>query len=136
MAVEEAIDVAKHLIPPDDDDPKARKVWDWTVVGVLVGAVLSGGFHIAWACGWLAIFGLPGFARANEVATIQQQLTIIEKGQTKTEILTTRTAQCRVLKKGDNVDYLQSLTGQLNDALDNYYRLVGKPYRLPGCDEL
>lgn len=32
-------------------------------------------FHVVWACGWLAIAGLPGFAQAGEVQSVKKELT-------------------------------------------------------------
>lgn len=138
MDVGVILDAAAYLVPPDiDADPKRIRRWRGAMALALIVSIGGNLFHIAWACGFLTWAGFSGFAEAKEVASIQNQLRGIERGQTRTEIWSTRIAQCQVLKKGESAAYLQVLTQQLNDALDRYARLNdGHSFRLPPCSEL
>ncbi len=91
--------------------------------------------HVAWACGFLAFAGLEGFAKAETVAAMTQQLSDIRIGQLKSEILQTRAIQCKMIKSGDAAA-LQIVTRDLQNVLEAYQSITRQPYPLPPCDSL
>jgi hypothetical protein len=93
------------------------------------------GIHIAWACGLLAGIGLNGFALADDVVAMRDQLNAIQLGQIRTEILQTRTSQCEAVKT-QNQQALTIIARNLQDALDRYQNLTRRPYVLPDCGTL
>jgi len=63
---------------------------------VFVGILFRGVFllHIAWACGWLATIGLTGFARAESIEQVKQELSIqISKLNEKVETVRSQVAR-------------------------------------------
>jgi len=123
-----------ELIPPHDAE--GDKVWRWRVViaATLGVSVMANVLHIAWACGFLASFGLSGFAKAADVASINVQLSQIQIGQLKQEILATREIQCKAMKAQDPT--LGVITRDLQNSLDQFYQIAHYNYQLPDCSML
>ena len=110
--------------------------------------------HIAWACGFLTVFGLPGFVRAevqaDDLAAIRQQQVqlanqfkwvqrdqkAIQENQLDTKVQQAREKQCHAIATS-NGDAKAFATDKLQESLSQYYALMGRPYyRLPDCSEL
>lgn len=108
--------------------------------------------HIAWACGFLAFAGLPGFVRAEDltlqdIRTKQTQLArqfqgvqndqrSIQENQLDGQIQQAREKQCHAIQTS-NGDAKAFATDKLQDRLAQYFRLMGHNYyRLPDCSEL
>lgn len=127
--------VAMALVPPHDAEGEKIFRWRLVVAGLLLGVIMATGLHIIWACGYLASFGLNGFARADDMIAVRDKLDAIQIGQIRTEILTTRTTQCQAIKS-QNQQALTIITRDLQDALDRYQTLTRRRYDLPDCAAL
>lgn len=130
------------LVPPGGAEADKIRKWRIAVALCLGGSILGTGLHVAWACGFLAFVGLPGFARADDlgsirgkIAEVQTGMLQIQIGQLRTEILQTRTTQCEAVKSA-NSQALTVITREMQDALDRYQILTGRQYRLPDCNLL
>lgn len=92
--------------------------------------------HIAWACGYLAFAGMPGFAQAGELKTAQMQLSEIRIAQLERSIHDAKVANCIAQAEG-NVEALRYSSDDLVKSLGAYFLAAGHPYpRVPECSEL
>lgn len=136
IAMNDAVEeVAKNLIPPVGDQKRFR--YDLTVSMVLVGVVVMSTLHIAWACGYFALFGIPGFASADEVNHQQQSLNSIQIELVNNDIRNFQRQVCLAQKAG-NSSALVAWSNQLQGAKQSYYNL-SNPHQWPlsqSCDEL
>lgn len=154
IAKDAAKEAVKILTPPKDQEQKSWRRWGWTVVGATIVLNTPSMIHIAWACGWLAFLGFPGFATADSVhdavsiveqkldktdmkVTVQQaSTTSIQIDLLDSKILGTRQAQCEAIKS-NNQSAKQFTTDKLrNELLPKYRDLTGTEYQLPDCSEL
>ena len=114
-------------------------------------------FHIAWACGLLVQFGLPGFVKANEVdekvkTAVEPFRTELGKVITKQEEMSDRMENQDVVLKLIRVDLLESklrefhilkckvsfadtrqLDAEIQAAQRQHKELTGDRYELPPC---
>lgn len=86
--------------------------------------VLVVSIHIAWACGWLSMLGLVGFARANEVSQIQQTVNASARVTLSQEIR----AQVRVRCSTSDQAIADSLTRYIDGLQTEYERIAGQRY--------
>lgn len=52
----------------------------------MAGVVIVGSLHIAWACGFLSVIGLSGFASAEDLTRTAVQLTSIQQSLKQNDI--------------------------------------------------
>lgn len=123
------------LVPPHDAEGEKIFRWRLAVAMILGGSIVTTGIHIAWACGLLAGIGLNGFALADDVLAMREDVKAIQIGQARTEILQTRTYQCQAIKS-QNQQALTIITRVLQDALERYQGLTKGRYELPDCNTL
>jgi len=118
--------------PPEGKDSRT-----WRVnISIIVGALVVGNcFHIAWACGWLTMFGLTGFAQANDMNDQKHALAILQANQLDSSLLNTRQRQCETLNQ-NNPDARHFATERLQYLLEQYRHLVSADWRIPECNEL
>lgn len=136
------MEVVRNLIPPTGGDDR---VYRWRVfVACLVGtnsvAII---FHIFWACGWLAVFGLHGFAlqdsmaKADDLADRKQ--VAIERKLNDTQLLLIQNAIKEALKIRclsviqNNQASLDSANRDLSTYEDQYYTITERTYPEPPC---
>lgn len=123
------------ITPPATADGIALRKWRVNI-SIIVGAlVVSNGFHIAWACGWLTLFGLTGFAQAGDMNDQKHALAVMQANQLDTALLNSRTRQCDAINQ-NNPNARQFATERLQYLLEQYQRLVGSGWRIPECKEL
>ena len=133
-----ADDVGKFIgaiTPPDGTDGKETQRWRVNI-SIIVGALVVGNvFHVVWACGWLTMFGMTGFAQANEVTDQKQILAALQTNQLDTALLNSRTRQCEAIVQ-NNPNARQFATERLQYLLEQWQTLVKSPWRVPECSEL
>lgn len=129
--------VALALVPqPDSGEPRNVYQWRQTAAFCIVLMGLIMGFHIAWACGLLAGFGLVGFATASEVQTVQQQNVALMTDQTDNNIREARLQQCLAIGDGNGRAMIFN-DKRLSEQLAKYRAITGQAYeRVPDCSEL
>jgi len=104
---------------------------------------LAFALHIMWACGWLAVFGLHGFALQDNVAqaydkTDQKQVAI-ERKLNNTQLLLVQNALKEAMKIRclsviqNNQASLDSANRDISAYEDQYYELTERPYVEPPC---
>jgi hypothetical protein len=86
--------------------------------------VLFVSIHIAWACGWLGTLGLVGFAKASEVAQIQQTVNASARVTLSQEIR----AQIRTRCSTTDQAITDSLTRYIDSLQSEYERIAGQRY--------
>lgn len=92
--------------------------------------------HIALACGFLAWTGFSGFARADTVQNVQQQLVEVQSGILDQNIRADIKAQCSAQKAKDYMA-INYINERLSHEIDRYNRLNQRyPYSIPSCDEI
>jgi hypothetical protein len=99
------------------------------VVG-LYGAV---GFLVAAAVGQIA--GVSGFASATEVAQAQQVLNNIRLDQIRNRLDQLRIQQCQAMMER-NQFAMSSIFSQMQERVNEHYKIAGYAYRIPPCEEL
>ncbi|MGP1665385.1 MAG: hypothetical protein ACTS5I_05640 [Rhodanobacter sp.] len=144
--VEKVAAFAAALIPPITATPKVQHQWR-----VRVGVVVCAMF-----CAWLyVIAGVVGWvpsivARAGDIAEIDGKLKLLaqqvqavadESRNTRLsmlvpQILDMQTRYCGTQGHADQAAMRTLYRRQVDDLLDEYLNLKGKPFRLPSCGEL
>lgn len=128
--------LAKALFPtPDSDEPMHIFRWRQTLAltTVSMGALIM--VHVAWACGWLLAIGLPGFALEQNVDDLKAQYTDFRGGQLEQQILDAKRGACIAAMQGNQagLDYQNYV---LNLKTNEYYRVTGRVFQMPSCDQL
>lgn len=126
--------VAEGLVPPTEKW-SARRRYDWTVSLVLAAVTIMYGLHIAWACGYLAFIGLPGFAMTNEVNQQQMTLNNIQQSQL-TSVIRDEKRQLCLAQRSNNQSALWSWSLQLEQSKGQYFALTKQWPQVMSCDEL
>lgn len=85
--------------------------------------------HIAWACGFLTILGLSGFARADDVRELQKTVAASARVTISQEIR--QQVRVRCATKDQNV--ADSLTRYIDNLQVEYERLAGQRFPEPPC---
>lgn len=136
MSIDDLVEgTVTNLIPPSHLDYRSIYRWMLTVALVLGGVIIVGTIHILWACGYLASFGLAGFATNDDVASIHTQLNQIQAAGLESSILTLRTNQCLAIKS-NNQQALTVITPDLQKARAQFETLTHQVYILPDCPDL
>lgn len=91
--------------------------------------------HIAWACGYLAFMGLPGFANAEEVSRQQMTLNSIQLSQITNSIRDEKRQMCMASKQG-NQSALTSWSMALGASTGQYHALTQQWPQVMTCDDL
>lgn len=94
-----------------------------------VGWVLLVTTHIAWACGWLTLWGLSGFARAEELSKVQAAVVASAKVTLSQEIR----AQARVRCKSTDQAVVDSITRYIDSLQTEYEKIAGQRFPEPPC---
>lgn len=129
--------VLELLVPPHDADGEAVYRYRLMLSTVVVALVIALTLHIMLACGYLSgtIIGFPGFARADAVATVHDQLNQVEIVALDANIWRDMEQQCVAEAKSNGAE-LNLLAHRIQVELDNYERTAGHEYRRPSCQEL
>lgn len=88
--------------------------------------------HVAFAFGWLAWAGLPGFAYAGDVTSVRNDVSSIKVELLEQRIFDTRVRQCESASAEPRTFYRE----KLQELLRKYRDLTAADYRLPSCGEL
>lgn len=95
-----------------------------------VGWVIIVTTHIAWACGWLGVLGLIGFARADELSKLQQTVAASARVTLSQEIR----AQNRVRCASTDQAVKDSITRYIDSLQTEYEKIAGQRYPEPPCN--
>lgn len=91
--------------------------------------VLLVSVHIAWACGWLSVIGLAGFAKAEEVRDIRQTIEASARVTLGREIREQALIRCRATDPAVR----DSLTRYIDALQGEYERIAKQRYPEPPC---
>lgn len=91
--------------------------------------VLGVSLHIAWACGWLAVIGLVGFARADDVHSLQQTVNASARVTLAQEIRAQSHIRCQVSDQAVR----DALTRYIDTLQYDYERISGQRLTEPLC---
>ncbi|HEY6225413.1 MAG TPA: hypothetical protein VIW26_16640 [Gemmatimonadales bacterium] len=94
-----------------------------------VGWVLIVTTHILWACGWLGVIGLIGFARADELSKLQTTVSASARVTLSQEIR----AQNRVRCASPDQAVKDSITRYIDSLQAEYEKIAGQRYPEPPC---
>lgn len=86
--------------------------------------------HIAWACGWLTMIGLVGFARADELKELRQTVQASARVTLSQEIR----AQARVRCLSSDSMVRDSITRYIDSLQNEYERIAGGRFPEPPCE--
>lgn len=110
--------------------------------------------HIFWACGWLAVFGLSGFVRADDMrrniesatkpleATVAEQNKLLERvsRQLIDQLASSVAAEIRakIAKRCAEPDSRERerLNGEIYRLQQQYVEYKGSTYTEPACNQL
>lgn len=111
-------DFTASIVPPEHRT---------TVWRVLITLIIAG--HVAWACGWVP--GVSGFAMADEVSDVKEDVKTIQIDLVDAQIFEQRLRQCQ------STDQARQVHAQrLQRLLRRYQELTGRNYQLPSCSDL
>jgi len=85
--------------------------------------------HIAWACGWLSLLGLAGFAKAEDLGRLQKTLDASARVTLSQEIRAQARLRCTATDQG----IADSITRYIDSLQDEYERITGQRYPEPTC---
>lgn len=85
--------------------------------------------HIAWACGWLAVFGLVGFARGDDVTEIKNATKAAARITLSKEIREQNHVRCLTT---DQI-VIDSITRYIDSLQFEYERITGSRYPEAAC---
>jgi len=117
-----AKDVAKTLIPPGMD---SQLTWRLAVSATLAFLFVA----FLWSVGLFASMGYPGFARADEVEDVKQQVNDVRASLLAKQIDDVSTALCMERFEPRLLDYRRELQGQ-------YRAVKGHEHESPDCEIL
>lgn len=86
--------------------------------------------HIAWACGWLTMIGLTGFAKAESVQELQRTVSSSARVTLSQEIR----AQARVRCQSTDAAVRDSITRYIDSLQSEYERVAGQRFPEPPCE--
>jgi hypothetical protein len=116
------------MMPPSD--PATR--WQYIVSMTLLALAGLGGFHVAWACGW--VNGLEGFALAVELEDQQESIDQILSRMIATQVEEARQAQCAAIESNNDAA-VRGWSSTLTRLLAEYENEAGRSYALRACSE-
>lgn len=97
-----------------------------------IGWVILVTTHIAWACGWLGVLGLIGFAKADELKELRQTVQASARVTLSQEIRAQATIRCRVTDQYAK----DSITRYIDSLQIEYERIAGQRLTEPPCVEV
>lgn len=91
-------------------------------------------FHMAYACGYLAIVGIPlaGFAQAEDVKQLAQIIQEDRAERLELAILDARRLQC----KAPDDEKRKTYSDKLQELRLKYRQITRQEPRIPACDEV
>ena len=114
------------LWPTNLNTEKELQNWRILVALGLMFAVSTTILHMALSFGHIPMFA--GFASAETVQSIQVQLL-------KRDLRDLRRDQCKAISE-QNSPAMSFAVEELDDLLPMYEDIVGRPWRIPDCEEL
>lgn len=121
--------------PPIDATPDQLLSYRWRVTVYLWAGGIVMGIHILWACGFLTLFGVPGFANAQQVAELKEMQVRREVRTTERDLRDARLRQCLAIQAG-NGEAKQFAMSTIANLQSDYRQMTGRGYELPKCEEL
>jgi len=135
---EEVREFASRLKPPGHDAaPEEVQAWRWFVA--LTTGVTAMGLtaHIIIACGYAATLGFAGFAKAEDIAGVRQEMAAVKldlRNKRAQELaallLDTKQKQCVAMGEAKRL-YLASY----NNLRSEYFMLNGREFPDPPCSD-
>lgn len=128
---EEIREFATRLKPPGNDaTPEDVQAWRWFVA--LVTGVTAMGLtaHIVLACGYAATLGYSGFARAEDLTTLQRDLAKQRVRSLQQQMLDAKQKQCMASGEAKRL-YLVSY----NELRAEYFELTRREFPDPPCSD-
>lgn len=118
--------------PPIGASPELHRRWQWSVsaMTMLNGTAIF--LMVGLSFGYFSSVGISGFARADDIKSINATLAKSHRSDLDRSIWDIRVKQCAV--KDDDVR--QTYTRRLTDLLSDWQDDIKQPYRLPPCGEL
>lgn len=121
-------DLSKLLItPPAKGDHDGNYRWQW-LISFKVWGILA---FCAWAAGGFSAFGLDGFARAEDVQSLRQEVRETRLTALESQLFELRLKQCQA-----EGALRVALSEQLAKLNRDYHELTGTNYQLPSCEDL
>lgn len=114
-------------IPPRDGDADGTRRWQWAVF-VKLWLLIAFAF---WALDMVP--GFPGFARADDVRAVAEEVRQGRIGQLQSELFNLKVKAC---DEASPLALRQQFQEQLSKKQAEYFSLVGQAYTLPNCQEL
>lgn len=142
--VDKVLDVVGALVPPSSDaDPERTRRWRIALVLFIGTTTMFNLFHVAWACGWLTIIGLTGFAKAEDVTNftevVDKRQLSLESAIKDTRVLLVQQALKEALKVRclsiiqNNQFALDGANTEIQGLEEQYYYLTKRGYAEPSC---
>lgn len=121
------------LVPTEDADPKHQYKWRVAVALVLLFLTTMQGLHMLIACGYLASYGISGFAYAGDVQQVIATQARVEKRQIGRDLTDLEATYCRAKQVGKPT---RALTDRIRGLQEEYQILFGRLWVRPACEEL
>lgn len=124
------------FVPDPDPSESALMRWRKSIAGGLVLIYMMLGAHILLAKG-LVPFVDSGFAHANEMRAVQQDVLEMRIEQLEAQLLSARREQCQAIRSANAA--AKAFAVQRIIDLQARWRSIGRTnvnHSLPGCEEL
>lgn len=121
------------VVPPAGATAEEQRDWQWRIAMAIVGIYGAGSIVLAASMG--LVLGVSGFARADEVAELQQFFKDYRLTQLEEQIDRVRTRQCSAYKV-QNQMAMSDANSDLNRLTRMYRAVAGFDYRVKSCNEL
>jgi hypothetical protein len=125
--------VVSAVIPDMDASPQHQLRWRMSIAMLLLGSVSVQAVHVLIACGWLAGYGISGFAYANDVNQLIQAQQRMEVRQVEKNLMDLDSALCKAEAAGKATRYIAE---QIRAGITEYRALSGLEWVRPTCAEL
>jgi hypothetical protein len=123
----DARDLVSGLVPPKPGDSDGHYRWQWAVFLKIWALIV----FVIWSIGGLAGLGLDGFARASDVANLQQEVRDARVTALGAQMFDLRIKQCQ------NTGPLRQVLAEQLVRLNREYReITGDWYELQPCSDL
>lgn len=135
---EEVREFAQRLKPPGHDaTPEDVQAWRWFVALTTGVTALGLVAHIVLACGYAGALGYAGFAKAEDIAGVRQEMAAVKldlrnkRGQELTGLLLDmKQKQCMATGEAKRL-YLKSY----NDLRAEFFTVNGREFPDPPCSD-
>lgn len=125
--------VLGSIVPDLDADPKHQLRWRWSMAGMVIIMASAQIIHTLIACGWLAVWGVSGFAYASDVDRIALAQQRTEIRQIKDTLIDQERAYCRAKDASKPTFFIYQL---ILDAMKDWREVTGEVWERPSCQEL